>query len=162
MRAASDEFGWNLNYGSIAMIFRGGSIILAGFLQNIKDAYDRDPELKNLFLDDYFSGIFCGWCQLRWYYPNYQAAWRKVVASPSLTASRFRLSLPIWTIMTAIGRKNFRRTCCKRSVITSARIRLSALTAKALSTSSGWIVTSKKRKVTLSRIRLRVTFFCKI
>ncbi len=147
MRAASDEFGWNLNYGSIVMIFRGGSIILAGFLQNIKDTYDGDPELKNLFLDDYFSS---------------QAAWRKVVASPSLTASRFRLSLPIWPIMTAIGRKNFRRTCCKRSVITSARIRLSALTAKALSTFSGWIATSKKRKITLSRIRQRVTFFCKI
>jgi len=70
MRAASDEFGWSLNYGSIAMIFRGGCIIRAGFLQNIKDAYDRDPELKNLFLDDYFGGII----------DNYQAAWRKVVA----------------------------------------------------------------------------------
>ncbi|MFC5447114.1 NADP-dependent phosphogluconate dehydrogenase [Paenibacillus aestuarii] len=71
MRAASDEYGWNLNYGSIAMIFRGGCIIRAGFLQNIKDAYDRDPELKNLFLDDYFGAII----------EKYQAAWRKVVAT---------------------------------------------------------------------------------
>lgn len=70
MRVASDEYNWNLNYGSIAMIFRGGCIIRAGFLQNIKDAYDRDPELKNLFLDEYFSSVV----------HNYQDAWRDVVA----------------------------------------------------------------------------------
>lgn len=70
MRAASEEYGWNLNYGGIAMIFRGGCIIRARFLQNIKDAYDRDPELRNLFLDEYFSGII----------KNYQEAWRKVIS----------------------------------------------------------------------------------
>ncbi|WP_169085061.1 NADP-dependent phosphogluconate dehydrogenase [Paenibacillus sp. PL91] len=70
MRAASDEYKWDLNYGSIAMIFRGGCIIRAGFLQNIKDAYDRDPALKNLFLDDYFRGVV----------ENYQEAWRNVIA----------------------------------------------------------------------------------
>jgi 6-phosphogluconate dehydrogenase len=70
MRAASDAYNWNLNYGGIAMIFRGGCIIRAGFLQNIKDAYDRDPALKNLFLDKYFSGIV----------DNYQEAWRKVIS----------------------------------------------------------------------------------
>ncbi|AIQ47290.1 6-phosphogluconate dehydrogenase [Paenibacillus sp. FSL R7-0273] len=70
MRVASDEYNWSLNYGSIAMIFRGGCIIRAGFLQNIKDAYDRDPELKNLFLDEYFSNVV----------HNYQDAWRDVVA----------------------------------------------------------------------------------
>jgi 6-phosphogluconate dehydrogenase len=70
MKGASDEYNWNLNYGSIAMIFRGGCIIRAGFLQNIKDAYDRDPELKNLFLDDFFSRVV----------HDYQEAWRDVVA----------------------------------------------------------------------------------
>jgi len=70
MRAASDAYNWNLNYGGIAMIFRGGCIIRARFLQNIKDAYDRNPELKNLLLDEYFSGIIA----------NYQEAWRKVVS----------------------------------------------------------------------------------
>jgi 6-phosphogluconate dehydrogenase len=70
MRAASEAYNWKLNYGGIAMIFRGGCIIRARFLQNIKDAYDRDPELKNLFLDDYFGGIV----------KNYQEAWRKVVS----------------------------------------------------------------------------------
>ncbi|MDR6550257.1 NADP-dependent phosphogluconate dehydrogenase [Paenibacillus qinlingensis] len=70
MRAASDEYKWDLNYGSIAMIFRGGCIIRARFLQNIKDAYDRDPALKNLLLDEYFGGIV----------KNYQDAWRKVIS----------------------------------------------------------------------------------
>ncbi|MBW7455540.1 NADP-dependent phosphogluconate dehydrogenase [Paenibacillus sepulcri] len=70
MRAASDAYNWDLNYGSIAMIFRGGCIIRARFLQNIKDAYDRDPALKNLLLDEYFGGIV----------DNYQEAWRKVIS----------------------------------------------------------------------------------
>lgn len=69
MRAASEEYDWNLRYGDIAMIFRGGCIIRARFLQNIKDAYDRDPALKNLLLDAYFKGIV----------ENYQDAWRTVV-----------------------------------------------------------------------------------
>ncbi|MBD2846230.1 NADP-dependent phosphogluconate dehydrogenase [Paenibacillus sp. IB182496] len=71
MRAASDEYGWDLRYGDIAMIFRGGCIIRAGFLQNIKDAYDRDPQLRNLLLDEYFKSIV----------ENYQDAWREVVAA---------------------------------------------------------------------------------
>lgn len=70
MKVASEHFGWNLNYGNIAMIFRGGCIIRAGFLQNIKDAYDSNPALNNLFLDEYFGGII----------EKYQEAWRKVVA----------------------------------------------------------------------------------
>ncbi|MBG9793883.1 6-phosphogluconate dehydrogenase [Paenibacillus dendritiformis] len=71
MRAASDEFGWNLRYGDIAMIFRGGCIIRSRFLHNIKEAYDRDPELKNLLLDPYFKNIV----------ETYQDAWRQVVAA---------------------------------------------------------------------------------
>lgn len=71
MRAASDEYGWNLRYGDIAMIFRGGCIIRAGFLQNIKDAYDRDPNLRNLLLDSYFKNIV----------ESYQGAWREVVSA---------------------------------------------------------------------------------
>lgn len=70
MRAASEEYKWDLKYGSIAMIFRGGCIIRARFLQNIKDAYDRNPELKNLLLDSYFTDVV----------DNYQGSWRQVVA----------------------------------------------------------------------------------
>ena len=57
MRAASEEYGWDLSYGDIAMIFRGGCIIRAQFLQKIKEAYDRDPAMKNLLLDPYFKEI---------------------------------------------------------------------------------------------------------
>jgi len=71
MRAASEEYGWNLRYGDVAMIFRGGCIIRARFLQNIKDAYDRDPQLRNLLLDEYFKGVV----------ESYQDAWREVVTT---------------------------------------------------------------------------------
>ncbi|WP_152392272.1 NADP-dependent phosphogluconate dehydrogenase [Paenibacillus guangzhouensis] len=71
MRAASDEYGWDLKYGNIAMIFRGGCIIRSRFLQNIKDAYDRDANLPNLLLDPYFKDIV----------ENYQDAWRQVVSA---------------------------------------------------------------------------------
>ncbi|WP_100012843.1 NADP-dependent phosphogluconate dehydrogenase [Lentibacillus sediminis] len=70
MRAASKEYGWDLQYGDIAMIWRGGCIIRAHFLQKIKDAYDREPDLANLLLDPYFKEIAEG----------YQSALREVVA----------------------------------------------------------------------------------
>jgi 6-phosphogluconate dehydrogenase len=69
MRAASEEYEWNLRYGDIAMIFRGGCIIRAQFLQKIKDAYDRDPHLANLLLDSYFKEIV----------ESYQSALREVL-----------------------------------------------------------------------------------
>ncbi|RSD27356.1 NADP-dependent phosphogluconate dehydrogenase [Mesobacillus subterraneus] len=71
MRAASDEYNWDLNYGEIAMIFRGGCIIRAQFLQKIKEAYDRNPELKNLLLDPYFKDIA----------DNYQQSLREVISA---------------------------------------------------------------------------------
>ena len=70
LRKASEEYGWNLDYGKIAMIWRGGCIIRAQFLQKIKDAYDRDPNLANLLLDPYFKEVV----------ENYQQALRDVVA----------------------------------------------------------------------------------
>jgi len=70
MRAASEAFSWDLHYGEIAMIFRGGCIIRAQFLQRIKDAYDREPGLKNLMLDPYFREIVL----------NYQQSLRYIVA----------------------------------------------------------------------------------
>lgn len=71
MRAASDEYGWDLSYGEIAMIFRGGCIIRAQFLQKIKDAYDKEPHLSNLLLDDYFKEIV----------ESYQYALRDVIST---------------------------------------------------------------------------------
>ena len=71
MRVASEEFDWNLNYGEIAKIFRAGCIIRAQFLQKITDAFERDPELKNLLLDKYFLYVT----------ESYQTAVREVVVT---------------------------------------------------------------------------------
>lgn len=70
MKATSEEYDWNLQYGDIAMIFRGGCIIRAQFLQKIKEAYDRDADLTNLLLDPYFKDIVEG----------YQSALREVIS----------------------------------------------------------------------------------
>ncbi len=70
-RTASETFGWDLNYGGIAKIFRAGCIIRARFLQEIADAYDRDPALANLLLADYFKDIAA----------KYQESVRDVVAT---------------------------------------------------------------------------------
>ena len=56
MRAAAAEYKWNLNYGGIALMWRGGCIIRSRFLGKIKEAYDNNPKLTNLLLDDYFRG----------------------------------------------------------------------------------------------------------
>ena len=70
MRAAAEENGWNLNYGGIALMWRGGCIIRSAFLSKIKEAYDNNPDLKNLLLDPYFKATV----------EKAQAGWRKVVA----------------------------------------------------------------------------------
>lgn len=57
MRAASEEYDWKIPYGDVAMIFRGGCIIRARFLQNIKDAFDHNNDLPNLLIDPYFQEI---------------------------------------------------------------------------------------------------------
>jgi 6-phosphogluconate dehydrogenase len=69
MRAAQDEYDWNLDFAAIARIWRGGCIIRARFLQKITDAYTRERDLVNLLLDPYFSE------QLQ----RGQANWRRVV-----------------------------------------------------------------------------------
>lgn len=55
MRTAAGTYGWDLHYGDIALIWRGGCIIRSRFLGKIKEAYTKNPELKNLMLDDYFK-----------------------------------------------------------------------------------------------------------
>ena len=70
LRAASDEYDYALNYGDIAHIWRGGCIIRSAFLGRIKEAFDKNPKLANLLLDDYFKGQVGA----------AQAAWRRVVA----------------------------------------------------------------------------------
>ncbi len=55
LRAAADQFGWTLNYGGIALLWRGGCIIRSAFLVKIKQAFDRNPSLNNLLLDPFFT-----------------------------------------------------------------------------------------------------------
>lgn len=71
MREAAKEFGWNLNYGGIALMWRGGCIIRSAFLGDIKAAFDKNPDLSNLLLDDYFKGIVT----------EAQQGWRNVAAT---------------------------------------------------------------------------------
>lgn len=65
MRAAAKEMNWNLNYGSIALMWRGGCIIRSKFLGDIKKAYEKDAKLQNLLFDDFFhqeiEGCIPGW-----------------------------------------------------------------------------------------------------
>lgn len=56
-KAASEKYGWNLNYGEIAMLWRGGCIIRARFLESIRDAYARNPQLANMLIDSFFAGV---------------------------------------------------------------------------------------------------------
>jgi len=71
MKAAAKEYNWDLNYGEIALMWRGGCIIRAQFLGNIKEAFNKKPDLSNLLLDDYFKNII---------HEN-QDAWREVIAA---------------------------------------------------------------------------------
>jgi len=70
MRAAADEQGWKLNYGSIALMWRGGCIIRSAFLEDIKQAFDAEPGLVNLMLAPFFKTAI----------ENAQAGWRRVAA----------------------------------------------------------------------------------
>lgn len=70
MRAAAKTYGWNLNYGGIALMWRGGCIIRSVFLGKIKDAFDKNPALDNLLMDDYFASVM----------KTLIPAWREVVS----------------------------------------------------------------------------------
>ncbi len=70
MRSASEEFGWDLNYGGIALMWRGGCIIRSVFLGKIKEAFDKNPSITNILLDPYFAGKL----------QEAQDGWRNVVS----------------------------------------------------------------------------------
>ncbi len=87
MREAAREYGWNLNYGGIALMWRGGCIIRSVFLGRIKEAFDKNPNLNNLLIDDYFRGVI----------ERCQASWRRVVAKA------VELGVPIPSLSTALA-----------------------------------------------------------
>jgi 6-phosphogluconate dehydrogenase len=70
MREAAKEYKWNINYGGVALMWRGGCIIRSRFLGKIRDAYAKNPSLNNLLLDDFFRSVI----------EQSQAGWRRVVA----------------------------------------------------------------------------------
>ena len=74
MKLAAKEYNWDLQYGEIALLWRGGCIIRATFLEKIKAAFDKDPELANLLMDDFFRQAI----------DDCQTAWREVVAQAVL------------------------------------------------------------------------------
>jgi 6-phosphogluconate dehydrogenase len=87
MRAAAKERGWNLNYGGVALMWRGGCIIRSAFLGKIKEAFDRNPALSNLLLDSFFRGKVLA----------SQDAWRRVVAAAAVNG------VPVPAFMTALS-----------------------------------------------------------
>jgi 6-phosphogluconate dehydrogenase len=87
MRAAAAEYGWKLNWGGIALMWRGGCIIRSRFLGKIKDAFDKKPKLRNLLLDDYFKGEI----------KKSQKGWRNIVA---IAAKR---GIPVPAFSTALS-----------------------------------------------------------
>jgi 6-phosphogluconate dehydrogenase len=87
MRAAAAEHKWNLNYGGIALMWRGGCIIRSAFLGKIKEAFDNNPDLTNLLLDPFFKKAV----------QKAQASWRRVVTTA------VELGIPIPAISTALA-----------------------------------------------------------
>jgi 6-phosphogluconate dehydrogenase len=87
MRAAAAEHNWNLNYGGIALMWRGGCIIRSAFLGKIKEAFEKEPDLTNLLLTPFFKGAV----------ENAQASWRRVVTA-AVSAG-----IPIPAISTALA-----------------------------------------------------------
>jgi 6-phosphogluconate dehydrogenase len=83
MNAASKEYGWDLNFGAVALMWRGGCIIRSRFLGKIKEAYDKNPKLTNLLLDDFFRGEI----------KKCQQGWRQAVA----TAARKGIPTPAFS-----------------------------------------------------------------
>ena len=87
MRAAAQAYGWHLNLGGIALMWRGGCIIRSVFLGRIKDAFDADPDLPNLLLAPYFQQAMVAACE----------AWRRVVATA------VQLGIPVPTLSSALA-----------------------------------------------------------
>jgi 6-phosphogluconate dehydrogenase len=87
LQEASKELDWGLNYGDCALLWRGGCIIRAQFLDRIKEAFDAEPNLENLLLHPYFKKAI----------DNAQESWRAVVMAAS------HLGLPVPAFTTALG-----------------------------------------------------------
>ena len=96
LRLAAKEYNWDLHYGEIALLWRGGCIIRATFLEKIRDAFDKDPNLANLLLDDFFNNAVA----------SCTAAWRKVVSQAVLAG------VPVPAFSSALAYYDGYRSAC--------------------------------------------------
>jgi len=115
LRAAAAEHDWELNYGDCALLWRGGCIIRAQFLDVIKEAFDKDPNLENLLFADYFKNAVSG----------AQAAWRKVIVIAT------QLGIPVPAFSSALSYyDSFRRSSLPANLLQSQRDYFGAHTYK--------------------------------
>ena len=106
MRAAADSYSWDLNYGDIALMWRGGCIIRSAFLGDIKRAFDREPRLSNLLLDDFFRDRVHA----------AQASWRVVCGDA------IRAGIPIPAMVSALSYfDGFRCECLPANLLQAQR-----------------------------------------
>jgi 6-phosphogluconate dehydrogenase len=106
MRAAAKEYRWNLNYGGIALMWRGGCIIRSAFLGKIKEAFDKNPGLTNLLLDPYFKRQI----------GTAQEGWRQVVAKA------VQKGIPVPAMSSALAfYDGYRRECLPANLLQAQR-----------------------------------------
>jgi len=106
MREAAKEYKWNLNYGGIALMWRGGCIIRSVFLGKIKEAFDKNPNLENLLLDSFFIDAI----------EDAQGSWRRVVSAAA------RSGIPIPAFASALSYfDGYRRECLPANLLQAQR-----------------------------------------
>lgn len=135
LQAAAEEYKWPLNYGSIALLWRGGCIIRARFLDRIKEAFDADPNLENLLLAPYFRDAV----------DKAQVAWRHVISTA------IELGIPVPAFTTAISYYDgYRRDRLPANLLQAQRDYFGAHTYQRVDTEgvfhTDWIALRRKPK----------------
>jgi len=127
MRQAAKEFNWKLNYGAIALMWRGGCIIRSVFLGNIREAYAKNPDLTNLLMDDFFTKAI----------HDAQQSWRVVVSQAAL------LGIPVPAFSTALAfYDGYRHEKLPANLIQAQRDYFGAHTYELLSNPGKWVHTN--------------------
>ena len=127
LREAAKQFKWNLNYGGIALMWRGGCIIRSVFLGNIKTAFTKNPNLTNLLVDDFF----------RQEVQKCQDSWRRVVSTAVLQG------IPTPCFSTALAFfDGYRSATLPANLIQAQRDYFGAHTYELLSKPGQWIHTN--------------------
>ncbi len=106
MREAAKEYSWNLNYGGVALMWRGGCIIRSVFLGKIKEAFDKDPNLDNLLLDEFFKNAV----------EKAQDSWRRVVTTA------VQMGIPVPAVSAALAYYDgYRHKCLPANLLQALR-----------------------------------------